>query len=69
MHRNFRRKSGRHNPRRGAGWSNRGPKRGFAWEKRHEWRCARATMRALLHRNQWDLLPKRYPAVILWNWW
>jgi hypothetical protein len=69
MHTNYRRKKGRHNPRRGVGWSNSRPFRGLSWEKRTEWKRARQQVRRLLHWEKWDLVPERYPPTILWNIW
>jgi hypothetical protein len=69
MHKNFRRKSGRHNPRRGVGWSNRRPAGGFAWEKKMVAKKVRQGLRSLLHHGKWDLVPQHYPRTILWDYW
>lgn len=69
LHTNHRRKNGRHNPRKGVGWSNRCKRYGFVDEKRIEARKARQYVRELMAHERFDDIPTRYPKDILWNFW
>lgn len=69
LHKNHRRKTGRHNPRKGVGWSNRSPRYGFSVAKRLVAKKVRQQLRELLCHERFDAVPIRYPKDILWNYW
>jgi len=67
MHRNYRRKNGKHNPKKGAGGS---------WQpyslveyRREYWQWVRARVKTLMYRERYELIQNKHRPSILWDWW
>jgi hypothetical protein len=67
VHRNYRRKRGKHNPKKGRG----GKWRPYSLTeaRREYWQWARARSKALMVREHYDALEDKHRPSILWDWW
>ena len=67
MHKNYRRKQGRHNPKK-AGRGNLGRPYSLAEDRQLYWQAVRANERRLMAHERYDELKIKHRPSILWNW-
>jgi hypothetical protein len=67
VHRNYRRKQGRHNPKKSRG----GKWRPYSLSeyRREYWQWARSRERTLMGHGHYEGLPDKHRRSILWDWW